>query len=161
VSFFSEILLWLLVLNLGIATGAGLFETRIILPLWFRRTAHGYEVDSEAMHTIDTGRRFWGLVTTLPLTLLTLASLAAAWRAPQPLHTWWLAAALLTLLERIGTFTFFIPTALRLQRQTSAPAATTHRLIGWWQRLNYGRLALNLLAWLAALRALSLVPHSG
>ena len=157
---FAEILLWLFVLNLGVATGAGLFETRIILPQWFSRTATGYAVNGEAMRTLDTGRRFWGMVTTLPLTLLTLAGVVAAWRAPAPLHHWWLAAALLTLLERVGTFAFFIPTALRLQRDDASQPAATSRLITWWLRLNHLRLALNLLAWLAALRALSLLPPS-
>ncbi|MBF9221050.1 DUF1772 domain-containing protein [Hymenobacter ruricola] len=156
----SEILLWLFVLNLGVATGAGLFETRIVLPQWFSRTATGYAVNGEAMRATDTGRRFWGMVTTLPLTLLTLANLAAAGLASPPLHDWWLAAALLTLLERIGTFGFFIPTALRLQRADARQPAATSRLIAWWRRLNYLRLALNLLAWLAALRAFSLLPLS-
>ncbi|MBJ6111348.1 DUF1772 domain-containing protein [Hymenobacter sp. BT523] len=158
-SLVYEILLWLFVVNLGLATGAGLFETRIVLPQWFGRTATGYAVNGDAMRDLDTGRRFWGMVTTLPLTLLTLASLVASWQAPPPLRAWWLAAALLTLLERLATFAFFIPTALRLQR--AAPGASASRLIGWWLRLNYLRLALNLLAWLAALRAFSLLGALG
>lgn len=76
---FSNVLLSLLVLNLSIAFGAGLYETRIVLPLWFRKTVLGYEVNLTAMHEIETGRRFWGFVTTVPLTLLMLANLVVAW----------------------------------------------------------------------------------
>ncbi|GAB2875009.1 anthrone oxygenase family protein [Hymenobacter ruber] len=150
----SAILLWLFVLNLGVAFGAGLYETRIILPQWFNRSAEGYRVDGPAMARTDVGRRFWGPVTTLPLTLLTFANLAMAWSAPGPRHGWWLAAAMLALAERLGTFAFFIPVALRLQR--AADDAPTARLVAWWVRLNYGRNLLTLLAWLAALRAFSL-----
>jgi hypothetical protein len=157
-SQFSEICLWLFVLNLGTAFGAGLYETRIVLPQWFSPTADGgYQVNGNGMQASDTGRRFWGMVTTLPLTLLTLTNLAAAWQAPAPRQTWWLAAALLTLLERLGTFGFFIPAALRLERSAALPAATVSRQVAWWLRLNYGRILLTLLAWLAALKALTLL----
>src|SRR4030088_3351896 len=95
-----EILLWLFVLDLGIAFGAGLYEQRIVLPQWFRRAqGAALQVDAEAMRRTDPGRRFWAFVTTVPLTLLTLASLAVAWRAQGPLRDWWLAAALITLVE--------------------------------------------------------------
>lgn len=43
---FSEILLWLYVINLGITFGAGLFETRIILPQWFSKLPEtGFQVN--------------------------------------------------------------------------------------------------------------------
>ena len=34
VQYIPDILLWLFVINLGIAFGAGLYEQRIILPQW-------------------------------------------------------------------------------------------------------------------------------
>ncbi|MFD2718525.1 DUF1772 domain-containing protein [Hymenobacter monticola] len=154
---FAESMLWLLVLNLGVAFGAGLYETRIVLPQWFSRSAIGFQVNDAAMRATDTGRQFWGMATTLPLTLLTLANLWLAGRAPAPVHGWWLAAALLTLLERLGTFGFFIPTAIKLMSEPGVAPAKASGLVGWWRRLNYGRLLLTLLAWLAALKALTLV----
>ena len=48
--YVREILLWLFVINLGIAFGAGLYEQRIILPLWFSSSSEpGVRVNSEAM----------------------------------------------------------------------------------------------------------------
>ena len=150
-----EILLLLFIINLGIALGAGLYETRIVLPLWFRKLANGnYETNGEAIRNIDTGRKFWGFVTTAPLTLITIANLILAFRAPSPSHGWWLAAAVIILLERIGTFAFFIPTAIRLQQSENFPPAKTSKMIVWWIRTNYLRNALTLVGLLLALKTL-------
>jgi len=74
------ILLWLFVINLGIAFGAGLYEHRIVVSRWIRASsATGVQWDVAAARQDDTGRRFWGFVTTGPLTLLTLANVVVAW----------------------------------------------------------------------------------
>lgn len=156
-SSLSAFLLALFILNLGTAFGAGLYETRIILPLWFHKSAEsGYRVNTKALHEVDTGRKFWAFVTTGPLTLLTLANLVLAWQSQAAGRDWWLAAALITLIERIGTFSFFIPTAIKLQRADQLTASTVSRLVTSWTWLNYVRNGLTWLAWLAALRAFSL-----
>jgi hypothetical protein len=152
-----ELLLYLFILNLGTAFGAGLYETRIVLPQWFIKSPEfGYQVNVEAMNQTDTGRKFWGIVTTMPLTLLTLANLVVAWQSGEPRHDWWLVAAGITLVERIGTFTFFIPTAIKLMRAETLPAAKVGNMATWWIRMNVVRNALTLLGWLAALKVLSL-----
>jgi len=154
--YIPGILLWLFVINLGIAFGAGLHEQRIVLPQWFGRSESGIRVNSEAMRGTDTGRRFWAFVTTVPLTLLTPANLAAAWQSHGLRHEWWLGAAVIALVERIGTFSYFIPTALRLTRAEALPAAKVEVMASQWIALNHVRAALVLIAWLAALKALSL-----
>jgi len=153
-AYIPEILLWLLVLNLGIAYGAGLYEQRIVLPQWFMQSAgSGLRVNSQAMRETDVGRRFWGFVTTVPLTLLTLANLAAAWQSEGPEQGWWLTTSFLILVERAGTFSFFIPEAIRLMRaETAAPSMALR-----WMRLNHVRNTLTLAGWLTALKTLSLI----
>ncbi|GAB2566013.1 anthrone oxygenase family protein [Spirosoma areae] len=152
-----QILVSLFILNLGTAFGAGLYETKIILPQWFpKSTESGYRVNTQAMRDIDTGRKFWAFVTTGPLTLLTVINLVFAWQSQQPGSTWWLAAALITLIERIGTFSFFIPTAIKLQQADNRPASSVTRLVSSWIGFNYVRNALTLIAWVLALIALSL-----
>ena len=49
-----------------------------------------------------------------------LGSLVAAWRSPEPLRDWWVAAAGITLLAWVGTFAYFITGAggLLLGRKT-------------------------------------------
>jgi len=154
----TEIVLTAFVTNLGIALGAGLYETRIVLPLWFHQTANkNYLVDVEAMRNIDTGRKFWPLVTTIPLTLLTIINFVFAYKAAAPLHDWWMSATIIVLLERIGTFAFFIPTAIKLQKAASLPVAKTKSMVFWWIRLNYFRNSLTLAALLVSLKALRIV----
>ena len=150
----TEILLVSFIINLGIALGAGLYEIRIVLPLWFHKANGNYQVNVEAMRNIDTGRKFWGFVTTIPLTLLTILNLVFACKSAAPLYGWWFSATLIILLERIGTFTFFIPTAIKLQKGENLPVAKTTNMIFWWLRINYVRNALTFAALLIALKAL-------
>lgn len=155
-SYLPQILLLLFVLNLGTAFGAGLYEAKVVIPQWFRKSAlSGCYIDREAMRELDSGRKFWAFVTTLPLTLLTLASFIVIWLG-SPGYNWWLAAALLTFCERISTFTFFIPTIIKFQRMDTLFTERVSHLVTLWVRLNYIRTILMLVAWLFALRALVL-----
>ncbi|WP_223637937.1 DUF1772 domain-containing protein [Corallococcus sp. EGB] len=153
----AEIVLWLFVLNLGVAFGAGLYEHRVSLPRWLDVT--GAHWSAEEARRDDVGRRFWGFVSTGPLTLLTMASLYWATRATGPLRPWWLVAALVVLVDRLLTFSYFIPTMIRLMQSPDSMAAveTATR----WVRLNHLRHVLMGSAWLAALQALSWLRMRG
>ncbi|SRR5690606_30296679 len=139
----QQVVLWLFVVFLGVAFGAGVYESRIQVPQW--RT-------SPPGQWADTGRRFWAFVTTGPLTLLTLASLGLVWGAGGAARDWWLLAISLTVVERIATFAYFIPTMVRLQ--AAGAGAQVQQTLGSWATANYVRHALNLAAWLCALQAL-------
>jgi hypothetical protein len=90
----STTLLWLFVVNLGVAFGAGIYEGRIVLADWITSSSDGgIHWNPETARQDNTGLRFWAFVTTGPLTLLTLGNLFAAWKAPGTLRNWWLAAA--------------------------------------------------------------------
>src|SRR6476661_10450593 len=94
----SATLLWLFVINLGLAFGAGLYEHRIVVSRWITSSEFsGSQWNAETARRDDTGRRFWALVTTVPLTLLTLANLFVASQASSTVRWWWLAAALAAL----------------------------------------------------------------
>ncbi len=144
---FPSALLWLFVINLGIVFGAGLYESRIVVPLWT-------SAPPASLRSPDSGRRFWAFTTTIPLTLLTLANIPLAWHS-QARREWWLVAALLVLVERISTFGYFIPTMIRMQRADKSTTELIARL-AIWERLNCVRVLLTLVAWLAALKALTL-----
>jgi hypothetical protein len=144
------------VLNLGIAFGAGLYEGRIVVSEWLRATPDGVlHWNAEAVRQDDTGRRFWAFVTTVPLTLLTLANLVAAWRFDGSVRAWWLAATSMALADRIVTFSYFIPTMVGLMQAPDSPESVTTAVR--WANFNYGRHAIVLAAWLAALKTFSLV----
>jgi len=148
----TRIVLWLLVINLGIACGAGLYESRIIIAPWIAAARRGDDA-----RLADVGREFWAFVTTIPLTLLTLISLASAWGGSGASTQWWLVAAGLTLIERTMTFGYFIPVMLTLQRQQGPPLSQTKATAIRWAALNHLRTALTCSAWIAALRALSVM----
>ncbi|HET7550824.1 MAG TPA: hypothetical protein VFK04_06015 [Gemmatimonadaceae bacterium] len=148
----SRTLLWLFIINLGIALGAGLYEARITIPTWLDTVgASAPQWNATAAQHDDTGRRFWVFVTTVPLTLLTLVNLVAAWRATGEVRFWWLGAALFALGDRALTLGYFIPTMVRLMR--AGPSAEATEAAVRWASLNNVRHVLLFLALLAALQA--------
>jgi len=151
----QEILLWLFVINLGVAFGAGLYEHRIVVPGWITSDRSGVHWNAAAATRDNVGLRFWAFVTTGPLTLLMLANLAAAWMATGPERAWWLAAGVAVLADRVLTFAYFIPTMIRLMNVPDSPAAAA--AAARWLGMNYVRHAITLFAWLAALKAFALL----
>ena len=151
----ASLTLWLFVVNLGVAFGAGIYEQRIVAPRWLeRRPGSGGRWHADAARQDDVGRRFWVFAGTLPLTALTIASLVLAWHGSDAATTWWLAAASLAGVERLATAGYFIPVMVRLMRAPDTPDVV--RMAIRWSRLNLVRHGLVLAAWIAALRALEL-----
>ncbi|HKY61678.1 MAG TPA: DUF1772 domain-containing protein [Gemmatimonadota bacterium] len=153
----SKLLLWLLVLNLGIAFGAGLYESRIVFPRWLE---DAYHWNAEAARADNTGLRFWVYVTTVPLTLITFANLVAAWRHRGDARSWWLSSSVVTLAERASTFSYFIPTMIALTGNGMLPSEAADEARRW-ELLNYLRHALVLVAWLLALKAFGALHREG
>jgi hypothetical protein len=150
--YLPRILLWLFVINLGTAFGAGIYESRVVVPQWQTTPPQTWP---------NTGLEFWVYVTTVPLTLLTLANLVAAWQERGPRRIWWLGASSISVVERSVTFSYFIPTILRLTVTEDLPEAEVQATLSQWLLLDYGRHGLTLAAWLAALKALSLPAERG
>src|SRR5262245_21749692 len=157
VAMIPEIVLSLFVINLGIAFGAGLYESRIVVPQWLSfSTSSGYRWNAQAAREANVGLRFWVYVTTVPLTLLTLASFATVSWTPNDVRNWWLAASVFVLVDRVMTFTYFIPTMLTLMNSPTMSASESVTKATQWINLGYVRHAATFTAWLTALRAFSL-----
>jgi hypothetical protein len=149
--------LFLLVIDLGVACGAGLYESRVTVPLWFQDVpGGGRHWDAAAARRADPGRRFWVFVTTIPLTLLLVASGLLVWGAPAAVRSWWLLACGAILVERVMTFSYFIPTLLRLMRDERGSGDAMRRARRW-AATGAARHALAWIAWLSALRAFTLL----
>jgi hypothetical protein len=152
----STIFIWLFVINLGIAFGAGLYEHRVVVSQWVTSSPEsGSHWNPAVAREDDTGRRFWVFVTTVPLTLLTLANLLLARRAAGPLRAWWLAAGLAALADRVFTLSYFIPAMVTLMGREDSPQSAAAAMR--WSHLNYLRHAIVLVAWIAALKAFSIL----
>lgn len=148
-----KLVLWLHVLNLAIACGAGFYESRIVVPQWFSSSAlDGYQWNRAAAVEANVGLRFWVYVSTAPLTLLTLASLVALFHVPEPVRRWWVVAVTACILERGMTFGYFIPTMIRLMTEgaLSDTEATAKALS--WVRLGTLRHAANVAGLLALMK---------
>lgn len=152
----AQLLLWLWVINLGVALGAGLYESAIVFPQWLVAMSEGgYQWRAEAARTANTGLRFWVYATTVPLTLLTLANAIMAWPRRGKLRRWWLGAVGFAVAERLLTFGYFVPTMLHLMGDELADSEAIATALRWGH-LNHLRHLLLLLAWLAALQTFAL-----
>ena len=140
-------ILWLLVVFLGITVGAGLYEARVVVPIWAGTPPETW---------VHTGTRFWVFVSTVPLTLLVLASFVVIWRFEGAARPWWLAALCVVVVERAVTFAYFIPTMAWLQQQAGLTTDVSSTL-ATWSLVNHGRHVLSISAWLLSLKALSLL----
>jgi hypothetical protein len=157
----AVITLWLLILALAIAFGAGLYEHRIVLPQWFTRKPNGRVWNAQAAREADVGRKFWGFVSTGPLTLLLLLNAYMSWNlAAGPVRTAWLVALSIVLIERLLTFGYFIPVMVRLMKGDLTDVRASN-LAHQWSGMNWFRHALNLLALLATLKAFALYYAAG
>lgn len=147
IEMWIQIALWLFVINLGIAFGAGVYEARVVIPRWIGLPPSEWP---------NTGLLFWVYVTTVPLTLLTVLNAVAAWVTHGPGHRWHLAAVGIIVIERVATFSYFIPTMVRLMGSDATAQSDVAATLSQWLLVNHGRHALTLAGWLCALRALSL-----
>jgi Domain of unknown function (DUF1772) len=143
----KEIVLWLFVINLGVAFGAGLYEARVVIPQWENMPPRAWP---------NSGLMFWVYVTTVPLTVLTIANLIAAWLTQGPMRFWYLAAVGIVIVERVATFLYFIPTMVRLMSTEGSVDGDIKAALSQWLLMNHGRHVLTLAGWLAALKAFSL-----
>lgn len=149
---FQTVVLWLFVIFLGIATGAGIYEERVVVPFWFGTRNGGVKLSPENMRNTDPGRNFWVFVSTIPLTILAIMSLTVS---TGPGCELWLSAAVIELACRFATFCYFIPRALRMMR-ADADAESPHMaaMAKQWQMATKLRSLLTLVAWIFALKSL-------
>lgn len=155
-SRFGEVALWLFVINLGIALGAGLYEGRIVIPDWIGTASDGTSHwNGTQARQDDTGRRFWAFVSTGPLTILTIVNLVAGWRSGPTIRQWWFGSAAIAAVERMTTLGYFIPTMIGLA--AAADSAEAVAAAERWAALNNIRHLLVFAALAAALKAFASV----
>jgi len=155
----ARITLWLFVIALGLDLGAGVYEARIVVPLWAGGVpATLAEGNPFGRVAIDAGMRFWAYMTS-GVALLAILSLVFGIRTPASQRAWRTFAAIAELVVVATTLLYFRPTLVRLFMghgaglSTSAIESIVHRWV-FWSRL---RIAVSFIAWCAALRALTLV----
>ena len=154
----TRIALWLFVIALALDLGAGVYEARIVVPLW----AAGVPATLAAGNpygrvAIDAGMRFWAYVTS-GVALLAVLALVLGFRAPAPQRVWQISAAVLELCVVAMTLLYFRPTLVRLFMGHGAglPVGAVQSTVDRWVLLSRVRIVVSAAAWLAALRALAI-----
>ena len=149
----ESIALWALVIALGLQTGAGIYETRVIVPLW---AAAPFAFFSQPLRP-DSGKRLWIILS--PITsIVSIVNLVYAFGAGEPRRTWWIAASAISTAVMIATFAYFVPTLLAIARAAEGDDVTAKAKM--WVALNYVRAIAIIAAWLAALTAFSYVGQA-
>lgn len=148
---FKEPLLWLLVIDLGIEVGAGLYEQRVVISQLFGTSPETW---------MNTGKMFWAYVTTIPLSLLLLANGILAWKNRGPRRPWYLLAIAILVVERAMTFSYFIPEMAGLIGNESLSQGDVDSALSLWFNLDYVCHAFSISAWLLALKTLTISGNS-
>jgi hypothetical protein len=150
----SRVLLWLFVVALGIQIGAGIYETRVIVPLWSSAPPESVVAYNLQALRPESGTRFWIFATPL-LGLLGLANLFVAWRSNAGVRAWWLFAAAAVVVVVAVTFIYFVPELMRFAAWREGAGAPIESRVRLWVALNWVRVVVLVAAWLSLLRAFS------
>jgi hypothetical protein len=150
------IFLVLFILFIQFGMGGGLYESLVIYPRWKKDV----RPDNLVQNLQDSGqmtasRRFWPFISPA-LSLLSIINIALAWQNTGPAHTIWLTASLIIFINRIITFSYFVPTMLRkFEHPEKMEAAQLNKAVQVWTSLSPVRILIELSAWGLALWALA------
>lgn len=152
----AEVSLWLFVVALGLQTGAGLYEMRVVTPLWSRappESVRGW--NAEARYAVEPRARFWRYCTPA-VGLAALLALVFGLTTSGTRRTLVVASSITVLALVVVTYAYFAPTLASLLERRGAglgDGQITERVSDWlW--LGRVRALLYVAAWLAALKAL-------
>lgn len=154
----ARMTLWLFVITLGLDLGAGVYEARVVVPLWAGGVPETLaEGNPYARVAINAGTGFWAYMTST-VAAFALLALVFGLRTPAAQRAWRTFAALTELGAVAMTLFYFRPTLVRLFMGHGAglsAEAITSTVQRWvmWSRV---RIVVSFVAWCAALYALTL-----
>jgi hypothetical protein len=162
----AQITLWFFVVFLSIEVGAGLYETRVIVPRWSASPPDSVWAWADLRATnaqvaIDPGVRFW--IYAAPATgLSALLAFAFSFATKGAHRRWRLIGTILAMAVVAVSVIYFAPNIILLLGRNShtLDGAKVTTLANQWVMWNYARAAIGVVAWLAALRAFSLPAES-
>ena len=148
----SYLLLWLLVVAVGIEIGAGLYEARVLVPLW--SSAPPESLIHYNLQTLRPmpGQRFW-IVSTPLVGLLGLANLVVGWRSTAARRRWWLLGAGGVVVMVVITFVYFVPALMGFEAVRAGADGSLAASVNRWVILNWIRAAIYMASWLCLLHA--------
>lgn len=154
-STIGTIALWLLVMWVSIQFGAGLYEKRVIVPIWMEAEPHELTAVLESSGQKDSAFRLWAFVSP-PVALLALINLILAYRSTAHFRRWWLTGSVVMLANSVFTYGYFVPEMIKLWDAKNMDPRSVTSLKDMWVTLNYLRLGLAAMGWMALLKAFSM-----
>ena len=136
----------------GINVGGALLASVVIFPVW----SVSPEAAAAWNGAVDEAR-FFVVVSPLAL-LLAVVTAIVSWRAEPPLRKWMRLSAVLFIAFFVVTMAYFVPGQARMKGEAGAvlPQAELAAQLRTWVTLNWGRQALGVIAFGAALHAAGL-----
>jgi hypothetical protein len=151
----AELCLWLFVITLSLQMGAGLYELRVVTPLWADAPpASVREWNWDALRSIEPRARFWRYCTAA-VGLTALGALISGWMAGGRRRAWLFGSTVMALALIAATYLYFAPALAQLLDARGAGLGDEEikRRVSVWLWLSRARAAAYIAAWLAALWA--------
>ena len=154
-SMIATISILLLLLTVTFTLGGGLYEVLVIYPNW----KHEVQPDTlsaklESSGQNNAGKRFWPLFSPAQA-LLSIINMVLAYNYTGPAHNYWLAAAIIIVINRVITFSYFIPVMLKyIMKPETMETERLKSIVKTWTGLSPLRLLPEFAAWVLIIAAL-------
>jgi len=146
----------LLFLTVTLGLGGGLYEILVIYPGW------KHDVDPLTLRSklqtsgqILAARRFWPIASPAQV-LLSIVTIILTWGQKGEAQAWLMAAAVTVFIDRVITFSYFIPVMIRkIMQPENIEARRLRKIVRQWTMLSPIRVVLGLVAWTVLVVALT------
>jgi hypothetical protein len=145
----ERILLWLFVVLAAMVVGGGLYELRVVIPLWAHAPPESVWQfaslrTSQPLYTPNAGIRLWIFLTPLHL-LIAIATFVASLKTLDPHRRWVMISTAIFIVLHLAALFYFVPALDKIfssQNSGMSPAEVVSRVHVWvygtWIRFVFG-----------------------
>ncbi|HEY8204334.1 MAG TPA: hypothetical protein VIF81_06375 [Pyrinomonadaceae bacterium] len=158
----EQILLWIFIVLAAIVIGGGLYEMRVVVPLWANSPPESVwnfasQRVTNPQYTPNSGLRFWIFVTPAHL-LISFATLIAALKTGKQHRRWLIVSTAIFVLLHLSALFYFVPAIDRLfnSRNLNMNPEEVASKARWWVNLTWGRFVIGFVGFLCGLRAMTI-----
>jgi hypothetical protein len=158
----EQILLWLFIVLAAIVIGGGLYEMRVVVPLWANSPPESVwyftsQRVTNPQYTPNSGLRFWIFVTPAHL-LVSVATLIASFKTRREHRRWLIMSTAIFIALHLAAILYFVPaidTIFNSRNLNMSPAEVASKA-RWWVNLTWGRFVIGFVGFLCGLRAMTI-----
>jgi lysylphosphatidylglycerol synthetase-like protein (DUF2156 family) len=160
----EQILLWVFVILAALVLGGGLYELRVVIPLWAHAPPESVWTfaqlrNSQPAFTPNAGIRFWIFLTPVHL-LISIATFVACLKTRGAHRRWVMISTAAFIVLHLAALFYFVPALDKIfssQNSGMAPAEVVSRVHTWV----YGtwiRFVISLAGFVCGLKAMKVKP---